>query len=50
MSVALFTLGGTIAMAGAGPGGVVARLTGAQLTAAVPGLADLAEPLDVRDV
>ena len=50
MSVALFTLGGTIAMAGAGSGGVITRLTGAQLTAAVPGLADLAEPLDVRDV
>ncbi|MGC1212023.1 MAG: asparaginase domain-containing protein, partial [Micromonospora sp.] len=50
MSIALFTLGGTIAMAGTGSGGVVTRLTGAQLTAAVPGLADLAEPLDVRDV
>ncbi|SCL21997.1 L-asparaginase [Micromonospora rhizosphaerae] len=50
MSVVLFTLGGTIAMAGAAPGGVVTRLTGAELTAAVPGLADLAEPLDVRDV
>ncbi|SBT68043.1 L-asparaginase [Micromonospora sediminicola] len=48
MTVALFTLGGTIAMAGAGAGGVVARLTGADLTAAVPGLADI--PLDVRDV
>ncbi|MFI7220504.1 asparaginase domain-containing protein [Micromonospora maritima] len=48
MTVALFTLGGTIAMAGAGAGGVVARLTGADLTAAVPGLADV--PLDVRDV
>ncbi|MFM9367499.1 asparaginase [Streptomyces sp. Da 82-17] len=57
MTVALFTLGGTIAMAGAGteqsgpgadqPGGtVVARLTGADLTAAVPGL-DI--PLDVHD-
>ena len=50
MSIALFTLGGTIAMAGAGSGGVVTRLTGAQLTAAVPGLADLPEALDVRDV
>ncbi|QLQ39948.1 asparaginase [Micromonospora robiginosa] len=48
MSVALFTLGGTIAMAGAGVGGVVTRLTGADLTAAVPGLADVS--LDVRDV
>ncbi|GAA3741391.1 asparaginase domain-containing protein [Micromonospora maritima] len=48
MTVALFTLGGTIAMAGAGAGGVVARLTGTDLAAAVPGLADV--PLDVRDV
>ncbi|PTA44317.1 asparaginase [Micromonospora sp. RP3T] len=48
MSVALFTLGGTIAMAGTDAGGVVTRLTGADLTAAVPGLADI--PLDVRDV
>ncbi|MFI2650409.1 asparaginase [Micromonospora fulviviridis] len=48
MTVALFTLGGTIAMAGTGAGGVVSRLTGADLTAAVPGLADI--PLDVRDV
>ncbi|MGW5671058.1 asparaginase domain-containing protein, partial [Micromonospora sp. NPDC003776] len=47
MSVALFTLGGTIAMAGT-RGGVVSRLTGADLTAAVPGLAEI--PLDVRDV
>ncbi|MEU8827696.1 asparaginase [Streptomyces sp. NPDC048636] len=49
MSIALFTLGGTIAMAGHGGGGVVARLTGADLTAAVPGLADLGVPLEVRD-
>jgi L-asparaginase/Glu-tRNA(Gln) amidotransferase subunit D len=48
VTVALFTLGGTIAMAGAGARGVVNRLTGADLTAAVPGLADV--PLDVRDV
>ncbi|WP_254909600.1 asparaginase domain-containing protein, partial [Micromonospora sp. NBS 11-29] len=48
MSIALFTLGGTIAMAGADGGGVVTRLTGADLTTAVPGLADI--PLDVRDV
>ncbi|MEU0153781.1 asparaginase [Micromonospora fulviviridis] len=48
MTVALFTLGGTIAMAGTGSGGVVSRLTGADLTAAAPGLADI--PLDVRDV
>ncbi|MDJ0347579.1 asparaginase [Streptomyces sp. H10-C2] len=54
MSVALFTLGGTISMAGAAEGGgasgVVSRLTGGDLTAAVPGLADLGVPLDVRDV
>lgn len=53
MSVALFTLGGTIAMAGAvgsGAGTVVARLDGASLTAAVPGLTDLGVPLDVQDV
>jgi L-asparaginase len=53
VGVALFTLGGTIAMAGHredSGGAVVARLTGADLTAAVPGLADLAEPLDVHDV
>ncbi|MCP9210254.1 asparaginase [Streptomyces sp. NEAU-Y11] len=49
MSIALFTLGGTIAMAGHGGAGVVARLTGADLTAAVPGLADLGVPLEVRD-
>ncbi|MGV9804738.1 asparaginase [Micromonospora chersina] len=48
MTVALFTLGGTIAMAGTRSGGVVSRLTGADLTAAVPGLAGI--PLDVRDV
>jgi L-asparaginase/Glu-tRNA(Gln) amidotransferase subunit D len=48
VSVVLFTLGGTIAMAGVGATGVVARLTGAELAAAVPGLADL--PLEVRDV
>ncbi|MDI3423273.1 asparaginase [Streptomyces luteolus] len=50
MTVALFTLGGTIAMAGARAdergGTVVTRLTGADLTAAVPGL-DI--PLDVHD-
>ncbi|MCD0481755.1 asparaginase [Streptacidiphilus sp. ASG 303] len=48
MGVALFTLGGTIAMAGHA-GGRVRRLTGAQLTAAVPGLADLGAPPDVHD-
>jgi L-asparaginase len=53
MSVVLFTLGGTIAMNGSIPGQpdspVVARLGGADLVAAVPGLADLGTPLDVRD-
>ncbi|MCX4385962.1 asparaginase [Micromonospora peucetia] len=51
MSIALFTLGGTIAMGGTDPGraGVVTRLTGADLTAAVPGLDALGLPLDVRD-
>jgi L-asparaginase len=53
MSLALFTLGGTISMARVDPGrdgGVVTRLTGRDLTAAVPGLADLGEELDVHDV
>ncbi|MDM4723228.1 asparaginase [Micromonospora sp. WMMA1363] len=52
MSITLFALGGTIAMGDAGQDGpgVLPRLTGADLTAAVPGLADLGEPLDVRDV
>ncbi|GGO31536.1 asparaginase [Micromonospora parathelypteridis] len=51
MTIALITLGGTIAMGGvdAGRPGVVARLTGADLTAAVPGLAELGVPVDVRD-
>ncbi|MEV4478606.1 asparaginase [Micromonospora coxensis] len=51
MSVVLFTLGGTIAMAGVGPGErpVVTRLTGADLLAAVPGLGTVGEELDVRD-
>ncbi|MGW1059679.1 asparaginase domain-containing protein [Micromonospora rubida] len=49
MTVVLFTLGGTIAMAGSAEGGVVARLVGADLVAAVPGLADLGHPIDVRD-
>ncbi|MFC0508668.1 asparaginase [Micromonospora costi] len=52
MSIVLVTLGGTIAMGGvdAGRPGVVTRLTGADLTAAVPGLADLGTSLEVRDV
>jgi L-asparaginase len=52
--VAMFTLGGTIAMAGHrrdGSGGpVVARLSGADLTAAVPALGELGVPLEVHDV
>lgn len=49
MTVTLFALGGTISMAGRN-GGVVTRLSGADLIAGVPGLADLGVPLDVRDV
>ncbi|WP_412543335.1 asparaginase [Longispora sp. K20-0274] len=49
MTVAFFALGGTISMAGA-DGGVVTRLGAADLVAAVPGLAGLGVPLDVRDV
>ena len=45
--VAVFTLGGTIAMAGAG--GVVPALTGQQLLEAVPGLAGVGAGLEVRD-
>lgn len=51
MTVALFTLGGTIAMAGHGPAGgagVVARLGAAELIAAVPALSTV--PLDVHDM
>jgi L-asparaginase len=48
MTLTLFTLGGTIAMAGSRDG-VVTRLTGAELAAGVPGLAGLGETLDVRD-
>ncbi|MEV4442895.1 asparaginase [Streptomyces sp. NPDC049577] len=54
MSVALFTLGGTIGMAGHSSDqrriGVVNRLTGADLIAAVPGLGKTGVKLDVRDV
>ncbi|MGW5480737.1 asparaginase [Streptomyces sp. NPDC004008] len=46
MSIALFTLGGTIAMAGHTDAGV-RRLTGADLVAAVPALVDL--QLEVHD-
>ncbi len=45
--ITLFTLGGTIAMAGRPADGVVPRLSGAELTAAVPALASF--ELDVRD-
>jgi L-asparaginase len=48
MSVALFALGGTIAMGGHA-GGVVTRLTASDLTAAVPGLAELGVPIEVHD-
>ncbi|MEU6079829.1 asparaginase [Streptomyces sp. NPDC047108] len=50
MNVALFALGGTISVSG-GPGhdGLVPRLTGADITAAVPGVTELGVKLDVRD-
>ncbi|MET9274585.1 asparaginase [Kribbella sp. NPDC003557] len=44
MSVALFTLGGTISMAGA------RRLTGDDLTAAMPGLPELGHPVEIQDI
>jgi L-asparaginase len=44
VSIALFTLGGTIAMAG------TRRLTGADLAAAVPGLTDLGRQVEIQDV
>ncbi|MFI5697844.1 asparaginase [Kribbella sp. NPDC051586] len=44
MSVALFTLGGTISMAG------THRLTGDDLTAAMPGLSDLGHPVEIQDI
>ncbi|NUR97497.1 MAG: asparaginase [Kribbellaceae bacterium] len=44
MSVALFTLGGTISMAGSH------RLTGADLTAAMPGLPALRHEVDIQDI
>ena len=53
MSVAIFTLGGTISMAGVTPGKegtVVTRLSGRDLTEAVPGLSELGEQLDVHDI
>ena len=44
MSVALFTLGGTISMAG------THRLTGDDLTAAMPGLPELGHPVEIQDI
>jgi L-asparaginase len=44
VSVALFTLGGTISMAGSH------RLTGDDLTAAVPGLAEVGHAVEIQDV
>ncbi|TDW14402.1 asparaginase [Kribbella kalugense] len=44
MSVALFTLGGTISMAGS------QRLTGEDLTAAMPGLDELGHPVEIQDI
>ncbi|HET6742609.1 MAG TPA: asparaginase [Kribbella sp.] len=44
MTVALFTLGGTISMAGS------RRLTGDDLTAAMPGLSDLGHQIEIQDV
>lgn len=51
MGVALFTLGGTISMAGHAQGveGVI-RLNGSDLAAAVPGLTQLGMPLDIHDI
>jgi L-asparaginase len=48
MTIAVFTLGGTIAMYQRD--GAVTRLTGADLTQAIPGLANVGTSLDVRDV
>lgn len=49
--VAVFTLGGTISMAGGsgGPGGVVPRLAGSELLDAVPGLAGAGALAEVHD-
>jgi L-asparaginase len=51
LSVAVFSLGGTIAMTKAAgeAGGVVPALTGQQLLDAVPGLADLGVAVEVHD-
>jgi L-asparaginase len=47
--VTVFGLGGTISMAGGGPGGVVPELTPGQLLAAVPGLAAAGVDIKVED-
>ncbi|GGY07972.1 asparaginase [Streptomyces hiroshimensis] len=47
MNIALFALGGTISVSGRAKG---ERLTGAEITAAVPGLDELGVSLDVQDV
>lgn len=47
--VELYTLGGTISMAGSRGAGVVARLGAAELIAAVPGLAELGADLATHD-
>jgi L-asparaginase len=44
VSVALFTLGGTISVTGG------QRLTGADLAAAVPGLSELGQPVEIQDI
>ena len=47
--VAMFTLGGTIAMTPQPGGGVAPTLSGAELVAAVPGLADTGVAVEVHD-
>jgi L-asparaginase len=49
-TVAVYTLGGTIAMLRTPDGGVAPALSAADLLAAVPGLDDIAVELQVRDV
>ncbi|MCW2899826.1 MAG: asparaginase [Streptosporangiaceae bacterium] len=48
--VAVFSLGGTIAMSGDGTGGVVPALSGAELLAAVPGLDRTGIEVEVHDL